>query len=85
MSNLLFLKDYNNYFNRIIKYQSYDDISSSLTTANSKTFTNMNFDEADGLYAEHIVNWSDTWTPDYLMIISGTSNISILQRWFIIE
>lgn len=85
MSNLLFLKDYNNYFNRIIKNQSYSDISSSLTTANSKTFTGINFDEADGLYAEQIVNWSDTWTPDYLMIISGTTNITIDQRWFIIE
>lgn len=56
MANLLFLKDYNNYFNRIIKHQSYSDISSSLTSANSQTFTNLNFDESDGLYAEQIVN-----------------------------
>ena len=56
MATLLFLKNYNNYFNRIIKYQAYSEISSTLTTANSKTFTNINFDEADGLYTEQIVN-----------------------------
>lgn len=85
MSTLLFLKNYNNYFNRIIKHQSYSEISSSLTTANSKTFTGINFDEADGLYTEQIVNWDQNWTPDYLMIISGTATISIDQRWFVIE
>lgn len=56
MATLLFLKNYNNYFNRIIKYQTYDEISSTLTSDNSKTFTSINFDEADGLYAEQIVN-----------------------------
>lgn len=83
MATLLFLKNYNNYFNRIIKYQSYSDISSSLTSTNSKTVTNVNFDEADGLFTEQVVNWDKTFTPDYLMIIDD--NYTILQRWFIIE
>ena len=82
MATLLFLKDYNNYFNRIIKYQLYSDISSSLTATNSKTVTNVNFDEADGLFTEQVVNWDKTFTPDYLMIID---NSTIVQRWFIIE
>lgn len=85
MATLLFLKNYNNYFNRIIKYQTYSDISSSLDNTNSRSFTNINFDEADGLYTEQVVNWDKTWTPDYMMIISGTSTITIDQRWFIIE
>lgn len=82
MATLLFLKNYNNYFNRIIKYQSYSDISSSLDNTNSRSFTNINFDEADGLYTEQVVNWDKTFDPDYLMIID---NSTIVQRWFIIE
>ena len=85
MATLLFLKNYNNYFNRIIKYQTYSDISSSLDNTNSRSFTNINFDEADGLYTEQIVNWDKSWAPDYMMIISGTSSISIDQRWFVLE
>lgn len=56
MSTLLFLKNYNNYFNRIIKYENYSDFSSSLNSTNSKSITGINFDEADGLYTEQIVN-----------------------------
>lgn len=82
MSTLLFLKNYNNYFNRIIKHQTYNEISPTLTTDNSKTITNINFDEADGLYAEQIVNWDKSFTPDYMMIIN---NNTVEQRWFIIE
>lgn len=60
MSTLLFLKNYNNYFNRIIKFQQYSEISASLNDNNSKIISNINFDEADGLYAEQIVNWDKT-------------------------
>lgn len=83
MATLLFLKNYNNYFNRIIKYENYSDFSSSLDNTNSKSITGINFDEADGLYTEQIVNWDKSFTPDYMMIIDDSYNI--LQRWFIIE
>lgn len=56
MATLLFLRNYNNYYNRIVKHQSYSDISSSLTANNSKTLTNINFYEGDGLTTEQVVN-----------------------------
>ena len=56
MATLLFLKNYNNYYNRIVKHQSYSQISGSLDATNSRTFTNINFDEADGLVTEQVVN-----------------------------
>lgn len=83
MAKLLFLKNYNNYFNRIIKYEAYSDFSSSLNSNNSNVLTGINFDEADGLYAEQVVNWDKSFTPDYMMILDNSNNI--LQRWFIIE
>ena len=83
MATLLFLKNYNNYFNRIIKYEAYSDFSSSLDSNNSNTLTGINFDEADGLYTEQVVNWDKSFTPDYMMIIDAQNNI--LQRWFVIE
>lgn len=82
MATLLFLRNYNNYYNRIVKHQSYSDISSSLTANNSKTVTNINFYEGDGLTAEQVVNWDKTWIPDYMMIID---NSTIVQRWFVME
>ena len=82
MATLLFLRNYNNYYNRIVKHQQYSDISGSLTATNSKTVTNVNFDEADGLITEQVVNWDKTFIPDYMMIID---NSNIVQRWFVME
>lgn len=49
MSRLRFLKNYNNYYNRIIKLGSY-------TSYINQVFYNINFNPNDGLYTEQIVN-----------------------------
>lgn len=79
--NNLLLVQYNNYFNRIIKkedsYESY--IASS---SNNKIIENINFNPNDGVTTEHVINWSENWMPDYVIILD---NEDIVSRWFITE
>lgn len=49
MARLRFLKEYNNYYNRIIKVGSYISYI-------DQTFLNVNFNPNDGLNTEQIVN-----------------------------
>lgn len=76
MSRLRFLKNYNNYYNRIIKRGSY-------TSYINQLFYNINFNPNNGLYTEQIVNWSNTWTPDYML--EEDDNGNIIGRWFVID
>lgn len=78
MSTLRFINRYNNYYNRIIKHDELTDLSSYTY----QDFSNINFNPNDGLYTEQIVNWSNTWTPDYMMEIDSNA---ILSRWFVLE
>lgn len=57
MSTLTFLRNYNNYFNRIIKH---DYLATTMTSYDSTSFNNINFDEQDGIYTEQVVNWNNT-------------------------
>jgi hypothetical protein len=49
--------------------------------------TNINFNPNDELSTEQIINWSETWTPDYLVEIETTEQqqIRIVRRWFVID
>ena len=49
MSRLRFLKNYNNYYNRMIKIGHYTNYEDQLVL-------NINFNPNDGLYTEQIVN-----------------------------
>lgn len=64
MSKLTFLKQYNNYFNRIVK----NNKSELLLGYTKQDFNNINFNPNDGLTTEQIVNWPNSWTPDYMMV-----------------
>lgn len=79
MSKLVLLRNYNNYYNRIIKHDALADIKTNYTY---KEIDNINFNPNDGLYTNQVVNWSETWTPDYLLIVENTT---LDSRWFILE
>ena len=93
--NILLLRGFNNYFNRIVKkYSTVDDYK-----ANSSSFlelSNINFNTNDGVNTELIIGgptqlenneplaWDDIGSPDYLLCIDPADS-SIKHRWFILE
>lgn len=64
MSNLLFLKQWNNYYNRRIK-TSTDYISTPYILKE-----NINFNPNDDIDTELIINWNQSWVPDYMLLLS---------------
>lgn len=99
--NLLFLKGYNNYFNRILKKEnSIADYKTACTIGTIKNYLileNMNFNPNDGIATVLIVgkgdlSWEtkDDYTPDYLVTYTETTEEetttqTIESRWFILE
>lgn len=93
--NILLLRGFNNYFNRIVKkYSTVDDYK-----ANSSSFlelSNINFNPNDGVNTDLIIGgptqlennkplaWDDIGSPDYLLCIDPADS-SIKHRWFILE
>lgn len=75
----LYLLHYNNYFNRLIKTETSlaDYLDYSLGS-----IQNVNFNPADGVDTEQIINWSGD-TPDYVVCVNEQSQID--SRWFVIE
>ena len=78
MSNLKFLLNYNNHFNKIVKH----DALSDLVNYTSANITNTNFNPNDGVITEHVINWNETWEPDYMVVYDDNG---ILSRWFVEE
>ena len=78
----LYLLNYNNYYNRIVK---------STTLANYKsaalyTLKDVNFKPMDSCYTDQIVNITASVNPDYVVITETSNNVeSIASRWFILE
>ena len=93
--NILLLRGFNNYFNRIVKkYSTVDDYK-----ANSSSFlelSNINFNTNDGVNTDLIIGgptqlenneplaWDNIGSPDYLLCIDPADS-SIKYRWFILE
>lgn len=80
MAKLLYLQNYSNYYNRIIKrIEDYAELESYTKVVMDK----INFNPNDNVDTDLIVNWSDTWTPDYMMELG--ENNEILGRWYVLE
>ena len=93
--NILLLRGFNNYFNRIVKkYSTVDDYK-----ANSSSFlelSNINFNPNDGVNTDLIIGgptqlenneplaWDSIGSPDYLLCIDPADS-TIKYRWFILE
>lgn len=96
--NILFLRGFNNYFNRTVKkYTALADYKSN--SMDYLDFDNINFNPNDGIITELIVgnasqtdmdheeavplNFDAFGTPDYAVCYEGTSIIK--YRWFVLE
>ena len=64
MSKLTFFKNYNNYYNRIVK----DNVHENLVDYTKTSFDNINFNPNNDIETKQIINWSNSWTPDYMMV-----------------
>lgn len=83
MSRLFFL-NYNNYFNRQVKYE--EDLSAYLEYYPLlQGFNKVNFNPNNGIYTQHVLNWpTDIQLPDYLLVCDEITD-EIKSRWFVIE
>lgn len=78
----LYLLNYNNFFNRIIKTET--SISGYMPYVLG-SLANVNFNPNDGVDTEQIINWSGE-IPDYIVCTESTAgNTGIDSRWFVIE
>lgn len=95
--NILLLRGFNNYFNRIVKkYTALADYKSN--AASYLDFSGINFNPNDGVATELIIgssaqlennaalSWDSLGTPDYLVCYEVSNNITTIKsRWFVLE
>lgn len=82
MAQDLYLFNFNNYYNRIVKkYNTLDEYLSEGDLI--QTVAAVNFNPNDSVATSHVVNLDSlTPTPDYLLVLQD--NI-IISRWYVIE
>ena len=80
MSTLRFLKNYNNYENRIIKH---DTSISDYSTYTYYDMDSVNFNPNDSLFTEQIASNTTAWKPDYMLELNDKKD-TIVSRWFVI-
>lgn len=80
----LYLLNYNNYYNRIVKRK--ETVAEYLDSANDYAgpFNGVNFVPGDGVSTSHVLNHPDDTRWDYLLAVDSTTN-EIVSRWFIID
>ena len=83
LNKLVFLRNYSNYFNRIIK--RFDTLQEYADSCKYYVRNNRNFNPADGVFAEHLENIGTEPLNecDYLLVLDEKDNI--VSRWFIVE
>lgn len=95
--NILLLKGFNNYFNRIVKkYSTLEDYKAQ--SDSYLEFANINFNPNDGVATtlviggptqtegDQILFWERNGTPDYLITYEqGDGHVNIVSRWFVLE
>lgn len=95
--NILLLKGFNNYFNRIVKkYSSLADYKSN--SSSYLEFTNVNFNPNDGVATELVLGgptqtegdqvlfWEYNGSPDYVICYDNGDNTTLIRsRWFMLE
>ena len=80
--NIVLLKNYNNYFDRIIK-QEKTLVDYLQAVEEYEIVENVNFYDMDGVNAEHVFNFKRNFVPNYMLVIDEMNNI--LSKWFILE
>lgn len=86
--NLLLLKNYNNYFNKIVRrketIEEYKNVVEDYFEVAS-----VNFNPNDGVNTSQVVGsgskpYTPTWNPDYV-VVYNTETLEIISRWFVTE
>ena len=91
MANLTFLGGWSNYFDRRIRrdliltdWPGYlNELQQSGRSNYYVEFQGINFNPADSVDTELIVNWPEDWNPDYMIEIDDHDQV--LARWFVID
>lgn len=95
--NILFLKGFNNYFNRTVK--KYSDLADYKGDCSSYVdYPSINFNPNDGIVTELVIGsenqkenslplaWEDNGTPDYCVCYEMQENTPVIKsRWYILE
>lgn len=95
--NILFLRGFNNYFNRVIKkYSTLADYQSNSTS--HVNFESINFNPNDGVATELVLgnesqkennlplDWENIGTPDYCICYEMVESSPVIRsRWFVLE
>lgn len=95
--NILFLKGFNNYFNRTVK--KYSDLADYKGDCSSYVdYPSINFNPNDGIVTELVIGsenqkenslplaWEDNGTPDYCVCYEMQNNTPVIKsRWYILE
>lgn len=78
----IYLLNYNNYYNRIVKTTTLSSYKSQAIYSADK----IDFKPNDSCYTDQILNFSEAINPDYLIVtdvVNGTETLT--SRWFILE
>jgi hypothetical protein len=91
ISNLYFLSNYNNYYNREIKRKpTLADYIDDLDETELYTINDYNFEMSDGVVSEVIINFPMgsvvvDFRDHYLLVEEQIPNSPSLSRWFVVE
>lgn len=83
--NLLYLKKFNNYYNKQVKY--YSEVEDYIALSEDYTFNSgVDFNPGDGITTIKTANLgSVSFSPDYLLVLNENDVKSIVSRWFVVE
>lgn len=83
--NLLYLKKFNNYYNRRVKY--YSDVDEYIASSEDYTFNDrVDFNPGDDVVTYKTANLDAvSFHPDYLLVLDENDAHNIISRWFVLE
>lgn len=86
---IIYVKNYANYSDRKIKHSPKDYYALTLQYLSNYITAmriNVNFDMQDGIETEIVVEWSESWTPNYLFACGNESSETMpISSWFVME
>lgn len=77
----LYLLNYNNYYNKIVKKS--DTLEAYILNNDYAVFFNVNFNPNDNVSTHIVLNWEESFDPDYLIAHDETTGK--MTRWFVID
>lgn len=83
--NLLYLKKFNNYYNRRVKY--YSNVDEYIALSEDYTFNDkVDFNPGDDVVTYKTANLEAvSFNPDYLLVLDENDARNIISRWFVLE